>query len=401
MRWMMLTAIALTAACSSNQGSGFGPGSDGGADGANTFPSDDGGCALCNGDAALNPGDGAAPCVPDPNNYDIPGNNCDDDGDGTVDNAPACDGNLPASGTAAQLAQAMGLCKTSTNGSWGVVSAKLTQGYGNNSAPDAHQTSILKTFGNKLTPREGKAFSVLSSGYAQAMDSCPTSKRFSSLAGTSFKFGCAMTGQGAAPAGFPKSANGCPSQQGSAVNDVVDLQLVIKVPNNANGFSFDFDFGSGEWPEYVCSPFNDSFIAYLKSAAFNGGAPDNISFDSKNNPVSVNNAFFSECSPTGAKTGCAPQGTAGTAQCSNGTADLMGTGFYDLNDSNNPYACNNSETGGGMTGWLTTQAPAQPGETLTIDFLIWDTGDQYYDSSVVMDNWTWKPDPVTVSTVPK
>jgi hypothetical protein len=38
----------------------------------------------------------------------------------------------------------------------------------------------------------------------------------------------------------------------------------------------------------------------------------------------------------GAQTGCAPQATAGTAQCSGGTADLMGTGFYDLNDMSNP-----------------------------------------------------------------
>jgi hypothetical protein len=59
-----------------------------------------------------------------------------------------------------------------------------------------------------------------------------------------------------------------------------------------------------------------------------------------------------------------------------------------------------NETGGGMTGWLTTQAPAQPWETLTLDLIIWDTGDQYYDSSVILDNWQWKPSPVPVSTQP-
>ena len=188
---------------------------------------------------------------------------------------------------------------------------------------------------------------------------------------------------------------------GSAVNDVVDFQIQIKVPKNANGFSFDFDFGSGEWPEYVCSPFNDSFIAVLKSSAFNSGTPDNISFDSKNNPVSVNNGFFGQCGPGGAKTGCAPQATPGTAACAGGVADLMGTGFYDLDDKANPYACQKSgQTGGGMTGWLQTPAPATPGEPLTIDLIIWDTGDQYYDSSVLVDHWVWKPHPVAVGTMP-
>jgi len=397
MKWMLLTTLAFVACSAKN--SQFGPESDGGGnDGSGPFTTD--ACVACGADAHLGSGGdggGDTPCIPNPANYDIPGNGCDDDGDGQVDNAPACDSSLPQSGSAMQLAQAMGLCQQASANAWGVVSAKLTQGYGNSSAPDAHQTSILTTFGSALAPREGSAFSVLSSGYAQATDACPTAQRYASMAGTSFKYGCKMTGQGTAPSGFPKSATGCPSQSGEAVNDVADLQLVIKVPANANGFSFDFDFGSGEWPEYVCSSFNDAFIAYLKSAAFNSGNPDNISFDSKNNPVSVNNGFFSQCAPSNAATGCAQGSTKGTAACSGGASDLAGTGFQDMNDQS---ACGTGETGGGMTGWLTTQAPAQPGETLTIDLIIWDTGDQYYDSSVILDNWQWKPDPTTVSTNP-
>ena len=77
----------------------------------------------------------------------------------------------------------------------------------------------------------------------------------------------------------------------------------------------------------------------------------------------------------------------------------MGTGFYDLNETHTPM-CATGETGGGLTGWLTTQAPVSPSETITIDLIIWDTGDQYYDSSVILDNWQWKPDPVAVSTNP-
>ncbi|HSQ64604.1 MAG TPA: choice-of-anchor L domain-containing protein [Polyangiaceae bacterium] len=394
----LVSLLVLVLACSSKSsefGDGGGGGNDGGNDGG-PITTSDGGCVFCGVDGSSG-GDGSVPCVPNPANYDIPGNGCDDDGDGKVDNVAVCDSSLPATGTAMQMAQAMGLCQQASSSAWGVVSATFTQGYGNSTAPDAHQTSILGTFGNALKPREGGSFGILSSGYAQASDSCPTNQRYQGMAGTSFKYGCAMTGQGAAPSGFPKSATGCPSQQNEAVNDVVDLQLKIKVPANANGFSFDFDFGSGEWPEFVCSPFNDAFIAYLKSAAFNNGTPDNISFDSKNNPVSVNNGFFSECGPANAATGCNAQATPGTAACTGGTTNLVGTGFYDLGDQS---ACATGETGGGMTGWLTTQAPAQPSETITIDLIIWDTGDQFYDSSVILDNWTWKPHPVAVSTQP-
>ncbi|HEY1956450.1 MAG TPA: choice-of-anchor L domain-containing protein [Polyangiaceae bacterium] len=390
-----LLSLVFLLACG-NKGSDFG--GDGGGPGNDGGPiTGEAGCAFCGVDGGGGPGDGAVPCVPNPANYDIPGNGCDDDGDGKVDNVATCDSSLPATGTAMQMAQAMGLCQQSSAGAWGVVSATFTQGVGNATPPDTHQTSILGTFGSSLKPREGSAFGVLSSGYAQPTDGCPTAQRFMGKAGTSFKYGCKMTGLGTPPTGFPKSATGCPSQDGEAVNDVADLQLQIKVPANANGFSFDFDFGSGEWPEFVCSPFNDAFIAYLKSAAFNNGAADNISFDSKNNPVSVNNGFFGECGPANAATGCAQQATPGTAACSGGTSDLMGTGFYDVGDQS---ACAANETGGGMTGWLTTQAPVKPGETISIDLLIWDTGDEYYDSSVLLDNWTWKPDPVAVSTTP-
>jgi len=45
------------------------------------------------------------------------------------------------------------------------------------------------------------------------------------------------------------------------------------------------------------------------------------------------------------------------------------------------------------------------GETITLDFIIWDTGDAQYDSSVLMDYLTWQPEevpatPVTTPTPP-
>ena len=53
---------------------------------------------------------------------------------------------------------------------------------------------------------------------------------------------------------------------------------------------------------------------------------------------------------------------------------------------------------GGATGWLTTQAPIAPGETFTLEFMIWDAGDGVLDSSVLIDNFQWIGGSVTTGT---
>ena len=68
-------------------------------------------------------------CAPNPANFEVPGNNCDDDADGTVDNAAACDTGLPMTGDASAFAKAIGLCQTASGEAdtkWGVVSATDT-----------------------------------------------------------------------------------------------------------------------------------------------------------------------------------------------------------------------------------------------------------------------------------
>jgi len=116
-----------------------------------------------------------------------------------------------------------------------------------------------------------------------------------------------------------------------------------------------------------------------------------MSFDMNNNPVSVNNGFFDRCTPN-TQTGCS--GThLKTASCPGGTAELAGTGF----DAPGMYCATNS-SGGGATGWLTSQAPIMPGETFTIEFMIWDTGDESYDSSVLLDNFQWIAGDTTAGT---
>ncbi len=321
--------------------------------------------------------DGGAPtsnaCVPSPKNYEVPGNGCDDDADGTVDVAAQCDAALPVTGDAAAFARALRLCRAATPESWGVVSATYTRGFQSTAAPAEGQHGILPSFGHNVKPREGAALGVLSTGWAREFDG-------PSGAGI-FQGGQLMTGPGTVPPGYPKPAAGC--EIASEVHDVISVALEIKAPSNARGLSFDFNFYSGEWPQYVCTRFNDGFAAFLRSSAFNGGASDNISYDANNNPVSVNNGFFDRCTPN-TTTGC-EGGPLKTASCAGGESELAGTGFAVRHE----FCGNRQSTGGGATGWLTSQAAVAPGETIVLQLTIWDTGDERFDSSVLVDNLTW------------
>jgi hypothetical protein len=336
-------------------------------------------------------------CAPNPLNYDIPGNGCDDDGDGQIDNVIICDTSVPTgagAGTATQILNAMEVCHAADATHWGIVSAALTYGHTATGAGDGnfkYQSGILNTFGSVVVPQEGHAFGVLSSGTADINDTQDNPPYFKGM-----KNGMQASTNGDVPNGFPKAASGC--QIASDVYDVIDLKTQIKVPANAKGISFDFDFHSGEWPDYVCSDYNDSFIAYLTSQAFNGGTPGNISFDSKGDPVSVNIGFFGICSPAGATTGCALGAAPGTSACAAGAGALTGTGFDDSGEWCIPTSTQTS-SGGGATGWLTSTAPVKAGETISLEFIIWDTHDPQYDSSVLLDYLTWQPVEVPATPV--
>ncbi len=374
---LSFVALAGTFAACSGGHSGFG--TDGGDAGG------EGGCTgfTCQGIDGGFGGDGASQgCNPNPDNFDVPGNNCDDDGDGIVDNPiGACDTGLPANPTAAQLAKAIGLCPNKGD-TWGVVSAKFTQGYQNTQAPNPQQAGALPKFGSTVTPRQGSSIGIISSGLASPMD-CGSGNFNGSI-------NCAGTAAGAAPPNYPKTVSGCPIANN--VNNVMNVVLKIQVPANAKGFSFDFNFYSGEWPDFVCTNFNDSFVAWLESSAWQGKGGDlNISFDSNNNPINVNNGFFQVCSPPG--TQCPNMKTAAT--CTLGESQLLGTGF----DMKQDYCLTGTNTtGGGATGWLTTTAPVAQGEQITLQFMVWNTGDDEYDSTVLLDNWQWQASATSVST---
>jgi hypothetical protein len=356
-------------------------------------------------------GDGGFVCTPNPGNYDIPGNHCDDDGDGMVDNTVVCDQSLLLQGSAHDFANAMGLCQDATATKWGIVTASYTKGYAGGT-PNDGQHGIQPGFGSVITAREGSQLGILSSGFARDWDDIPGTDTGPCSVPTNpmvlgppcFKgYQQPMSGKGTSPPGYPKAAAACPQESGLGVFDAIAVQLQIKVPLNAQGLQFDFDFYSGEWPEYVCTNFNDSFVAWLQSAAYPGHpAGDlNVSFDAKGDPVSVNNAFFDRCTMS-ASTGCCamagmgPEGCGSptaTSACAGGPGELGGTGFAD-----DGTFCGSASTGGGATGWLTTTAPVKPGETITLQLIIWDTGDPNWDSSVLLDHFAWQPGPTMTGT---
>ncbi len=216
------------------------------------------------------------------------------------------------------------------------------------------QHAIKPRFGALNPPRAGAALAVLSTGLAK--DSSDAGFTPPEL-GTSVVGGLVQAHP--SPQGDP--ADSCGRADPATVNDYVQLAFTIKVPTNAQAIMFDFNFMSAEFPEFVCSAYDDTFLAILESEQFSG----NISFDDAGRPVTINIGFFDVCAP-----GQGPNCT--------GAAELSGTGFE----------------GYGGTGWLRTIAPVTPGETITLTFHLFDEGDTIYDSLVLLDNFQWLGVPV-------
>jgi hypothetical protein len=348
-------------------------GSGGGQSGCDSPPTDDGDmdgyteeqgdCNDC--DVNVNPG-AVEVIVVDGAGGGGPQEPADEDCDTMVDEEEAaCDSGLmvddpdPMSG-----AKAIDLCKDASAGGWGVISAAYVRAHGAPASATA-QVGILENFGANVNVQQGERMFALSSGNARIPghpDACNSQSCY--------------FGAGTPPPNFPQQVPGCSG--GSNINDDAGLELQLRAPTNATGYSFLFKFHSFEFPEFVCTTYNDQFIAFV-SPPPTGSINGNISFDSMSNPVSVNIAFFDVCDPAGIGSfasvcgGCKP---APNPYCPSGPAELVGTGFDTWGD-------------GGGTSWLQTQAPIGPGEEFTIRFAIWDVGDTALDSTAVIDRFEW------------
>ncbi len=365
------------------------------------------GYTTCGGDCC-DSSECARPELVNPGAFDAAGNGVDDDCDGSLDNtAAACDVGLPSRPRdLLDYARAMELCNPTSDGSprWGVISATLTKVDGTPGAhPDA--ASIRPGFGSGLPPLAGGSFALLSSGHAAAPGQTDPSHfdwEDSARNGVTSGFPADYLAAhgGALPGG---TTIGCPAPLGSEAQDPVMLTLRIRVPSNARSFRFASNFFSAEFPEYVCSAYNDFFVVLLDSTW--AGVPanpadKNLAFyrhpAGQVYPVGVNLArgdsgLFTQC--LDGRTGCF--GTTGMITTCTGTGQLAGTGF----DTLSPGACDRTSLAGGATGWLVTSGNVTPGEVITLRMGIWDTSDQNLDSVVVLDSFEWSVDVSDPGTV--
>ncbi len=314
-----------------------------------------------------------------PDAVEVDGNQVDDNCNGIVDEVAVCDEGLALDDAdPLHAAWAMGICAKADVDGYGVVEARWVDANGNLKTPNP-QLGIQDRFGTSVPPLQGERMLVISSGAART----PGQASFcegESCSGCEDPFDFACFEGNSAPPGFPQDVPGCAG--GTNIVDDVGLELRLKAPANATGFRYRFRFYSWEFPEYVCTAYNDQYIALVDpppEGAING----NISFDSATNPVSVNIAFFDVCSS------CQPWASECSGSCPPvpspccpaGPGDLAGTGF----DGGN--------SGAGGTSWLETKAPIQGGQEFTIRFAIWDTGDGNLDSTAVLDDFQWLGEP--------
>jgi hypothetical protein len=307
----------------------------------------------------------------------------DEDCDGEIDNIDApCDMALAIDdANPLSAARAVELCKVSSGPKdWGILQAKYALPDG--SPGFAAQVNfelghgILGAFGQVIHPQGGDRMLSLSSGTARQ----PNDPGYKSVTGFDKGYSCNH------PQGFPKQSPACPGVTSGAPRDGIALEVTLRAPQNAAGFSFDFNFFTTEWPHYVCTSFNDVFSALLAPAP-PGQVDGNISFDQQGNVVTVNNVFMEACSCPGGPP-CSAGGQVFT--CSLGAMSLMGTGFE--SDGVSTHA---------STHWLTTTAPAAPGAELTIRWTVHDSGDAILDTTTLVDHWQWitgnePPEVVTV-----
>ncbi len=352
------------------------------------------GWTFCDNDCCEDEFECGDPALVNPGAFEFVGNGVDDDCDPATSDLvapPACSNAAIFGGvTAYDMAEAIDLCQFTTlaeplpTRKWGVISAEFLAADG--SAPvGGHlatimdsSTAVLTNYGTGgVAPTQNGTMAGMSSGW---MRDANDPNYVQPNGGANFGWlhnppaGYLAANGGALPTSVDCDGINCPA--GAGANDSVRLRLSIRVPTNALSFSYDFRFFSSEYWTWACTEFNDFYLALLSSGAPGIPADGNISFDSLNNPVSVNNGFFEHCVPNGCYT------------CPDGTGVLAGTGMDIAN------------TGGG-TVWLTTSSPIVPGEIITLDLMIFDVSDNILDSLVLLDGFEWSIEPSDVGTEPQ
>lgn len=361
---------------------------------------DNDGWGACSGDCCdAVSGACSDPHLVNPGAYEVDDNGVDDDCDGDVDEPAALCGQGLASDASdpRDYARAMDLCQVTEEDpedpkdrTWGLISAKfsLADGTGN---PMAEARAIRTEFGEVLVPQRDINMAVFSSGHAAAVG-----QQNPSYAG--FQPGENLGISSDVPADWLDANNGkLPNPEGcgeavvTEANDPIMLTLRVRAPTNANSFSVDMNFFSAEYPEWVCSIYNDFFVALLDSSSPDNPPDHNIAIYDDGDvhwPVGVNlvrvaDGLFSQCK--NGTVGCGPDIPESNYTGCTSAGPLAGTGFDELD----PSGCGQGDPVGGGTGWLTMRGNILPGEVFELRLAIWDAGGHIFDSLVLLDNFQW------------
>ncbi len=294
-----------------------------------------------------------------------------------------CDATLAIDSTdPLDAVKAIDLCKMSTGlKDWGLVDAKWVLADGTPPPSDLAMRQnydlghgMLSGFGANVHVRKGQHMLGLSSGSARN----PSDPGYHSVNGFSKGY---TSGH---PQGFPKESPACPGSVTGTPHDSAAVEINVRTPSNATGIAFDFDFYTFEWPSFVCSTYNDFFVALLTPFPM-GQTDGNISFDSQNNPISVNNALLDVCGCPGNPPNPCMAGNK-LFNCALGDAELIQTGFgFDTNSGSDH----------GSTSWLRTIAPVKGGTEINLRFAVYDSGDGVLDTTTLVDNFQWVATPGT------
>ncbi len=385
---------------------------------------------------------GANPAVVNPGAFEVVGNAIDDNCNGKVDlfdteDTFDCDSGLSsASNVPKDYAKALGICRDTketppnkADKTWGLISAEILRADGT-PLGDNKAKSIRATFGKSINALEGKNMVVMSSGIAS--DGTQTNPGPNISSGSFVDYPsethspasmaniqscsdprCVKDWFAAANAPL-KAANGLPQAPGcgstggfsnpAEANDSVMIRLKLRAPTNARAFSFNSYFFSSEYPEFVCSDYNDQFVALVDTP---GGTPSPIPNPVDKNllthqdlttkskwPIGINVAkgtsLFAVCDPAVSNSGSLCFDADVNAQsCKLGVGDLLGTGF----EAKTSGSC---DVEGGGTFWLTTAGNVVPGGIVEVRLVIWDVGDTAYDSLALVDGFKW----LTNATLP-
>lgn len=358
---------------------------------------------VCSKPASVNPGA-----------IEALGNGLDDNCNGlldaadTIDVQPCDEGLGPRHSTTIDYARAMGLCRMAVEDAplpqrtWGVIAAQLMLVDGDGGvAPNS--TSIRPVFG-VIPPQEGTKLVVLSTNVASdrvqtnpSLADGHVSSRADMQACTAplcIKDWFGATGVNKAANKLPDSPKCAGASGQNVANDSVMLYLKIRAPTNAKSFRIKSRFFSQEYPEFVCSAFNDQVVLLINApGAFGNPSDKNLmmySADAGVWPVGVNLAtgtpLFQTCVPKAANPMCWDT-SVDEKSCNLGPGDLANTQFGGM-------PC----PSGGATRWLTTAGNVVPGRVFELRAAVWNVSDGALDSLVLLDDFEWGVDPADAGT---